>query len=300
MPGHDLLDDHLNPMDANRLWLVGCGVMGGALLGRWRLAGMPDSAIVVVDPRPTGLPSDFAGILVTDTVDAMSAGPPDVVVLGVKPQLVAEVAGSLREVLTQPYLLVSMMAGVRTATLASLLPVARIARIMPNMAARVGEGVTAAFLPVASVPDQALLAALMRAAGPVVWLDDEQRFDAVTAISGSGPAFLFRFIEVLAGAGEAAGLDPDMAVLLARQTMIGAAALLREGEASPAELRAAVTSPNGTTQAGLDALDGDGALSALIRLTVRAAADRSRVLAAQADAVLGEAPRPPAKVAARG
>lgn len=286
--------------DVNRIWLVGCGAMGGALLARWRLAGLEDSRLVVVDPAPSGLPDGFAGAVVATPAEAMAwSGAPDLVVLGVKPQLAGAVAEAVQAAVSSPFLLVSMLAGVRTATLASLLPMARVARIMPNMPARAGAGMTALFVPGSDPTDRAIVEQLMAPAGPSIWLEDEQRFDAVTSLSGSGPAFLFRFVEALAGAGESAGLDADTAAALARQTIIGAAALLEQSGESPAALRAAVTSPNGTTQAGLDVLDGDGALSSLVRLTVRAAAERSRALAAAADAALADAQVPPRREAAR-
>lgn len=286
--------------DGEAMWLVGCGAMGGALLGRWRAAGLHDARITVVDPAPAGLPAGFAGRAVASPADAAAAGiPPDLVVLGVKPQLAGEVVSAVHAAVGRPFLLVSMLAGVRCQTLASLAPGARVARIMPNLPARVGAGMTCLFAGSADGTDQVLLQALMAPTGALHWLEDEQRFDAVTALAGSGPAFLFRFVEVLAGAGESAGLDPATAALLARQTVVGAAALLEASGESPAALRASVTSPNGTTQAGLDALDGDGALSALMRLTIRAAAERSRGLAAAADAAVTEAMPPVRRETAR-
>lgn len=295
---HDLSSGSFG--DRTTLWLIGCGAMGGALLARWRAAGLSDPCITVVDPAPANLPADFAGRVVGTCGEASAVAPaPDVVVLGVKPQMVGDVAQALRAALPGRFLLVSMLAGVRTTTLSSLLPAVRVARIMPNMPARVGQGITAAYLPVADGADRTLISAMLAPAGRTVWLDDEQRFDIVTALSGSGPAFLYRFVEALAGAGEAAGLDPETAALLARQTVVGAAALMEESGEAPAALRASVTSPNGTTQAGLDALDGDGALSALVRLTVRAAAERSRALASQADQAVGDAAPPSVREAAR-
>jgi pyrroline-5-carboxylate reductase len=141
----------------------------------------------------------------------------------------------------------------------------------------VGQGATALYGDV-SPEDRALAEALMRAAGSVVWLDDEAQFDAVTGVSGSGPAYVFRFIEALAAAAEAAGLPPELAATLARETVTGAAALAAEAGESAAELRVQVTSPKGTTEAGLRALDGAGELTGLLTRTVAAAAERSREL----------------------
>ena len=183
-----------------------------------------------------------------------------------------------------------MMAGVRAETLARYFPGAPVVRMMPNTPARIGKGMTALFALDAGEEDIAAANWLMQAAGSVLWLDDESKFDAVTAVSGSGPAFLFRFIEALSAAGEAAGLDADTAARLALETVAGAGALAAESDLSPAALREQVTSPNGTTQAGLEMLDGDGLLSSLLRSTVRAAAERSKALSVDADPSAGGAP----------
>ena len=275
------------------LWLVGCGAMGGTLLGRWIAAGLDPRSVTVIDPQPGAPPVTSAGgppvTSVATPAEAAAGPPPQLVVLGVKPQIVAAVAAALQPALPQRPLLLSMLAGVRTSTLGHLFPGARLVRIMPNTPARVGKGGTATF-GAGLGPGASLLAeALARAAGTLLWLDDEHRFDAVTALSGSGPAFLFRFIEALAGAGESVGLDPATAAALASQTVVGAAALVELGEAGPALLRQQVTSPNGVTEAGLDVLDGDGALSSLLRATLRAASERSRALAAAAEATTSPA-----------
>lgn len=274
-----------------RVWLVGCGAMGGALLGRWLEAGLSPDAVTVVDPAPNGLPPRYAGAVVADAAAAAALSPePSLVVLGVKPQMLAGVAAGLAPLLRHRPLVLSMLAGVRTGTLGQLFAGAPIIRIMPNMPARIGRGTTALYAAGAGADDVAAAEWLMAAAGSLLWLDDEARFDAVTAVSGSGPAFLFRFIEALAGAAEAAGLEPQVAQRLALETVAGAAELATQSGLSPAMLRQQVTSPNGTTQAGLDVLDGDGLLSSLMRATVRAAAERSRTLAAQADMAADGAP----------
>jgi pyrroline-5-carboxylate reductase len=280
------------PATDGPLWLVGCGAMGGSLLARWLEAGLDPATVVVVDPEPRGLPPGFGGAVVALPADAPE--PPALLVLGVKPQQLPLVAPPLREAIGRGPLLVSMLAGVRTATLAQMLPGARVARIMPNLPARIGRGVTALYAAGLAEADAARVEWLARAAGAAVWLDDEQRFDVVTAVSGSGPAFLFRFIEALAGAAEAAGLERDMAAELALETVTGAAALVQATGVPPAQLRQQVTSPNGTTQAGLDVLDGDGALSSLLRATIRAAAERARALALAAESA-ADAPREAAR-----
>lgn len=276
-----------------RIWVVGCGQMAGALVERWLGAGLPGSALLAVDPAPRALPAGLA--CVPALADAAERMPdPTLLVLGVKPQTLAEVGRAFAALGPLPGrpLLLSMLAGVRVQTLASLFPGLPVARIMPNLPARVGAGVTALFAPALAIADRAAVEWLLAAAGDIVALEEESRFDAVTALSGSGPAFLYRFIEALAGAGEAAGLDARTAQTLARRTVEGAAALLAATDETPAELRHKVTSPHGTTEAGLDVLDGDGALSALLRATVRAAAERARALAAAAEADVEDAKSP--------
>ena len=270
-------------LSGRSLWLLGCGAMGGALLAGWLRAGLNPRHVTVIDPSPAGLPPGQDVRVVATLAEAGES--PDVLVLGIKPQLLPVVAADIAAAAGDA-LIISMLAGVRTATLAHLFPAARIIRIMPNLTARIGRGVTAMFPPSAQAADIAVAEALTTTAGTAFWLDDESRFDAVTALSGSGPAFLFRFIETLAGAGEAAGLEPELAARLALETVAGAAEMAAGSEYPPAVLRQQVTSPNGTTQAGLDVLDGDGALSALLRGTIRAASERSRALAAAADAAI--------------
>ncbi len=269
-----------------RIWLVGCGAMGGSLLARWLESGLPHEAVTVIDPAPTGLPEGFRGAVVPDAISACGpAADPTLVMLGIKPQLLPQLAPGLGRLLRPPPLIVSMLAGVRTNTLGTFFPGAPIVRIMPNTPAKIGRGVTALYNNGGNADDVQAMNWLMEAAGSVLWLEDESKFDAVTAVSGSGPAFLFRFIEALAGAAESAGLEPEVAQQLALQTVAGAAELARQSDVAPGVLRQQVTSPNGTTQAGLDMLDGDGLLSSLLRSTVRAAAERSRALASQAEAL---------------
>ncbi len=276
------------PAALERVWLVGCGAMGSALATRWLACGLAAERLTIIDPAPRGAlagdPAARVACVATPEAAAVRAAAPTAVVLAVKPQQLRAVAGGLLPWLVHPPLLVSMLAGVRLQTLGALFPGARRARIMPNSPARLGCGITVVYAPRLDGGDRAAVDWLCAAAGAVRWLDEEACLDAVTAISGSGPAYVFRFIEALAGAGEAAGLDREMAMALARQTVVGAGTLAGASDLPVADLRHEVTSPGGTTEAGLDVLDGDGALSALLRATVRAAAERSRVLAAQAEA----------------
>lgn len=267
-----------------RVWLVGCGAMGGALLARWIESGLPASQVTVIDPDPRGLPVGFAGAVVPDAVSAWAHAPdPTLLVLGIKPQLLPRLGPGLARLIQPAPLILSMLAGVRTDTLAALFPGAPIVRVMPNTPARIGRGVSTLFAREASEADGAAAAWLMEQAGSVLWLDREDSFDAVTAVSGSGPAYVFRFMEALAAAAQAQGLAPEVALQLAVETVAGAAELARQSGVHPSVLREQVTSPNGTTAAGLEQLDGDGLLTSLMRTTVKAATDRSRALAAEAE-----------------
>ena len=248
------------------VWLLGCGNMGEALLHRWMAAGL--TRVTVIDPSPRALP---------DGIAARAAPPdgegPDILVVAVKPQVLGAAAAAVADHLRPDTLIVSIVAGATVATLAQAFGGRAVVRTMPNTPARIGEGVTALF---ALDGGRLVAEALMAPAGSCIWLDDEKQFDAVTAVSGSGPAYVFAFVEALAKAGTAAGLPADLAGELALRTVGGAAALAMLREDSPAGLRAAVTSPGGTTAAGLAVL-GDG-LNRLLTETVAAAARRSREL----------------------
>ena len=249
------------------LWLAGCGNMGGALLDRWLASGLPAEGVTVIDPKADAP----AGVRL---VTAPQGAAPRVLVLAVKPQMFDAAAEALAPHVSPATLVVSVIAGIRLDRLAARFG-PRVVRIMPNTPARVGKGVTGLFGDVAP-EDRALAEALTDAAGRSLWLDSESQFDALTGVSGSGPAYVYAFIESLAAAGQAAGLPHDVADMLARDTVVGAAALAERSEESAAVLRQRVTSPNGTTQAGLDMLRTP--LDELMVRTVAAAADRSREL----------------------
>ena len=252
------------------IWLLGCGNMGGALLRRWLADEM--GPVAVIDPAPREVPD---GVPVSA---APPGGHPDVLVLAVKPQVWREAAAPLAAIAGPLTLVVSVMAGVTTADIASLFPQSASVRARPNTPAGIGMGVTALFTAAGDLAEGAA-EALFSPAGTTVWLDDEGQFDAVTAVSGSGPGYVFAFIEALAAAGAAAGLEPGLAARLARATVTGAAALAAsEATTSAATLRERVTSPQGTTAAGLAVLQPG--LAPLLADTVAAAAARSRALAA--------------------
>jgi pyrroline-5-carboxylate reductase len=242
------------------IWLLGAGNMGGALLSRWQAKDM--GPVAVIDPAVGGaVPAD---------------GRPDVLVLAVKPQVWRAAVAPLVDRVGPLTLVVSVMAGVTTADLASLFTGSPIVRAMPNTPAAIGMGATALFTSAGDLAEGAA-AALFGPAGTTLWLRDEADFDAVTAVSGSGPAYVFAFIEALAAAGEAAGLEAGLAARLARATVTGAAALAAaEGAVTAEELRRQVTSPGGTTAAGLAVLMPG--LWQLVTDTVAAAAARSKAL----------------------
>ena len=251
------------------IWLIGCGNMGGALLRRWLDEGL--GPVAVIDPAARSLPDG-----VSASPRPPASGKPDIVVLAVKPQAWHQAVLPLAGRLGPLTLVISVMAGVSTADLTRLFPGAGIVRAMPNTPAAVGQGVTALFTRDGDIV-QGAAEALFRPVGPTVWLSDEPQFDAVTALSGSGPAYVFHFIEALAAAGVAAGLEAGMAMALARQTVLGAAALaIHDGTTPAATLRERVTSPGGTTAAGLAVLMPG--LAPLLEQVVAAAAARSREL----------------------
>ncbi|MBV7256899.1 pyrroline-5-carboxylate reductase [Pacificimonas sp. WHA3] len=253
------------------LWVIGGGNMGGALLSRWCLAKVADR-IVLVDPANIAVPAGCEKFPSIADVD----GIPDIVVGAVKPHLAATALATLSERLDERSLFISVMAGLGLARIAALVPAGTPVRAMPNTPAQVGRGVTGLYADDLTEEQRMVVSKLFNAVGITHWLTEEGQFDALTAVSGSGPAYVFRMVEALAAAGIAAGLPEKAAHALARGTIIGAGELLRQDERSATELRVAVTSPNGTTQAGLEALDEEPGLPAVVRSAVRAAAARSR------------------------
>lgn len=261
------------------LLLVGAGRMGGALLRGWLNLGLDPARVHVLDPA---LPAEMQAFCIARGVKlGAPAEAPEVLVLAIKPQTFAGAAPALEAFIGPETLIVSILAGKTLAGMTDHLPGARaVVRAMPNLPAAIGAGITGAFANAAVTPRQKETAqALLAAGGAVVWLDDESLIDAVTAISGSGPAYVFYLAECLTQAGLAQGLAPDIAARLARATIEGAGALLAATpEASAEKLRADVTSPGGTTEAALKELMGGDALADLIARAVAAARERARQL----------------------
>lgn len=258
------------------LVLLGCGKMGSALLAGWLEAGLPASSIWVLEPYP----SDWlksAGVHLNEGVPPA----PAVALLAVKPQMMGAALPALQALGNGPTLMVSIAAGTSIATFeqafGALTP---IVRTMPNTPAMVGRGITGicANAP-AGAKGLALARALMSAVGEVVELDGEHQIDAVTAVSGSGPAYVFHLIEAMAAGGVAQGLSPEVAMQLARATVCGAGELAHRSPDSAAQLRVNVTSPGGTTAAALAVLmEPETGFPRLLERAIKAAADRGREL----------------------
>ncbi len=263
-----------------RLALIGCGKMGGALLAGWQAAGLVGEALVA---DPAGLPPglDAGAVTPVDDPAALAGGPtPDMVVLAVKPQVMANVMPAVAPLAAAGAPVLSIAAGLSLDWFQTRLgPDARVLRAMPNTPAAVGRGVTVLVAGKTALDaDKALAGRLMAAVGQIEWIDDERLMDPVTALSGGGPAYVFLLMEALAAAGTAAGLAPDQAMRLARQTVIGAAALAEADDRPAAVLRQNVTSPRGTTEAALDVLMAPDAVPDLFRRAVAAAVARAEAL----------------------
>ena len=252
--------------------LVGCGNMGGAMLNGWLASGVSPKSLYVVDPMASALP---AGVGFGASPPAGQA--PDVLVLAIKPQLLADVGPTLR--VGAKTIVISILAGVEVDTLGGALPGAGdYVRVMPNMPAAIGEGISAVYGPTLDAAGKDVVSNLVAPLGRVEWIGDEALFHGVTGVSGSGPAFVLRFAEAMAAGGVGEGLSPDLALRLALETLAGSARLALETGKSPHDLAESVRSPNGTTHAGLNVMDGSD-FAEIIRLTVSAAANRSRELA---------------------
>lgn len=263
------------------LLLAGCGNMGAALLQGWIASGIPANAIRIIEPagadRAVAAGADAANVFASAPTDGVV---PRAIVLAVKPQIIDSVAPALRPLIGPDTLVISIAAGIKLKTLADLTGGhARLIRAMPNTPAAVGRGATVMVArPEVSSEERALTQGLLSAVGKAYEVDDEAHMDAVTALSGSGPAYVFYMIECLARAGTELGLPADLALDLARDTVAGAGELAIRSQEDPSLLRVQVTSPNGTTAAGLDVLMSEQGLAPLIRATLTAAADRSREL----------------------
>lgn len=259
----------------SKICFYGCGNMGSAMLRGWLAAGVSPDTFHVVDPVAVNLP---AGVAVS-RASQEAIGPYDVLLLGIKPQLLGSLAPDIASLLAPGALVISILAGTTTHTLSEAFPSARIVRLMPNLAAAIGKSPLGVFAPDATELVKTDIAAWLTPLGAVIWIDDEAHMDAVTALAGSGPAFIYRVIDALTKGGEAAGLPHAVAAQLALKMTEGAAILAATSTETPDALAARVTSPGGTTAAGLAVLDAEKALDRLITQTLRAARDRGTELA---------------------
>jgi pyrroline-5-carboxylate reductase len=249
--------------------------MGGAILRGWLAADVGPATFHIIDPVAENLPE---GVHVHRSSAALDATF-DVVILGIKPQLLAELAPEIAQILAPGATLISILAGTTTDTLSACFPDARIIRLMPNLAAAIGKSPLGVFAPNETELAKTDIAVWLAPLGTVTWIDDEAHMDAVTALAGSGPAFIYRVIDALTKGGEAAGLPQAVAAQLAISMSEGAAILAATSPETPEALAARVTSPGGTTAAGLAVLDADRALERLMTQTLRAARDRGAELA---------------------
>jgi len=263
------------------LVLIGAGKMGGSMLEGWLRIGIDPASISLIDPKPSDDMVELAnerGMKLNPSAKDIPAA--EVVVLATKPQMLDTAAPAVQAFIHPKTLLISILAGKTLGDLAARLPnAAAIVRAMPNLPASVQRGATgAAAGKGVSSSQRATADALLRSIGAVEWLDDERLIDAVTAVSGSGPAYVFHLVECLAAAGVEVGLPADVAERLARATIEGAGELLFQSPLAPATLRQNVTSPGGTTAAALEVLMADDGLKPLMRKAVAAARRRAEEL----------------------
>lgn len=254
------------------LLVIGSGNMAGAMLHGWFARGLVPASVTVVDPSPRELPEGVRHLTAIDSTIAA----PEWLLLGIKPQMLDDVASQLAALDLSGTLLVSMLAGIEITRLRAAVPSVRaVARIMPNMAVGIGQSVTALFAEPLDQPDRDRLETLFAMLGSAEWLSDESQMHLVTALSGSGPAYLFRFIDALSKGAAALGMPADQAARFALAMVRGSAELAHQSSETPAQLAERVASPGGTTRAALNVFDADDALERLVAEAMAAAARRS-------------------------
>ena len=261
--------------------LIGAGNMGGAMALGWVKSGIDASSIIAADPNP---PEAMKTRLAEAGVGFVSVAPDDlkagVLFVAVKPQVMGDVLPSYKKLIGPETIVVSIAAGKTLAFMEAHLGEAPMVRAMPNTPAMIGRGVTGAFANVHVTSGQRkLVDALLAVSGPVEWVETEALIDAVTAVSGSGPAYVFYLVECMAEAGRKLGLPADLAMRLARATVSGAGELMHQSPGEPSELRRNVTSPGGTTAAALAVLMAEDGMQPLFDAAIKAACDRAEELA---------------------
>ncbi|MEJ6389551.1 pyrroline-5-carboxylate reductase [Gymnodinialimonas ulvae] len=265
----------MSDINRNGLVMLGCGKMGSAMLRGWLANGLTPGAVHVIDPHPSAWVQGTGAQINGDLPDS-----PAVLMIAVKPQMMEDALPQVARFGGGGTLILSVAAGTPIASFERAFGAGtRVVRSMPNTPAAVGKGITALVGNAeATAHDLDLAETMLSAIGQVVRLTTEAQIDAVTGISGSGPAYIFYMIDTLAAAARAEGLPAEMAMQLATATVAGAGALAEATDETPEQLRINVTSPNGTTQAGLEVLMGENGLAPLMRRTVAAATARSREL----------------------
>jgi pyrroline-5-carboxylate reductase len=259
--------------------LAGAGKMGGAMLSGWLAQGLDPKHVAVIEPHPSAEISALAAKGVRLNPNPKEIGAVAALVVALKPQMFREAGPDLKRYAGSSTLVVSIMAGTTIASIEESCG-GSVVRAMPNTPAAIGRGITVAVAASNVSPAQRAVAdALLRATGSVEWVDDENLMDAVTAVSGSGPAYIFLLAEELARAGVEAGLPQELATRLARETVAGSGELLHRSDLPSATLRQNVTSPGGTTAAALEVLMGPDGMQSLLTRAVAAATRRSRELA---------------------
>jgi pyrroline-5-carboxylate reductase len=259
--------------------LAGAGKMGGAMLSGWLARGLDAKRVAVIEPQPSGEISALATKGVRLNPSPKQLGSIATLVIALKPQTFRETGSALKSFSGLSTLVVSIMAGTTIASIEAACG-GSVVRAMPNTPAAIGRGITVAVAAKnVSTAQRAVADALLRATGSVEWVDDESLMDAVTAVSGSGPAYIFLLAEELARAGVEAGLPQELATKLARETVAGSGELLHRSDEPSARLRQNVTSPGGTTAAALEVLMGPDGMQSLLTRAVAAATRRSRELA---------------------
>jgi len=259
--------------------LAGAGKMGGAMLTGWLAQGLDPRRVVVIEPHPSAEITALAAKGIRLNPSAKETGEVDTLVVAVKPQSFREAGALLKPFVGPSTLVVSIMAGTTIAVLETVCG-GSVVRAMPNTPAAIGRGITVGVAAnTVSASQRDIADALLRATGSVEWVDQESLMDAVTAVSGSGPAYVFLLAEELARAGVAAGLPAELATKLARQTVSGSGELLHRSDQSSATLRQNVTSPGGTTAAALEVLMAPNGMQPLLTRAVAAATQRSKDLA---------------------
>jgi pyrroline-5-carboxylate reductase len=261
------------------LVLAGAGKMGSAMLAGWLAQGLDAKRVVVIEPHPSDEIRALAAKGIRLNPSSKDVGAAATLVVALKPQSFREAGPDLKPFAGAATLAVSIMAGTTIAAIETVCG-SIVVRAMPNTPAAIGRGITVAVASQNVSTDQRAVAdALLRATGSVEWVDDESLMDAVTAVSGSGPAYVFLLAEELARAGIEAGLPPDLATRLARETVAGSGELLHRSELASATLRQNVTSPGGTTAAALEVLMAKDGMQPLLTRAVAAATRRSKELA---------------------